>query len=258
MYVDSELLKKPCDENAKIWRFMDLPKFLDLLESGDLYFTQLARLREIDPYEGWPSHHFLHWPHGLKGVLNDDAIDAMEHNKSRTRDSLTFFSKSLYVSCWHLNDAESAAMWKLYADKGVAIQSTFKQLCEAFGDSRKHLVYVGQTTYHDYRVEQITAAGEFGGAFNKRISFECEREIRALVKGYSPEVAWQLVNSGKQLRHRKCFRVPVDLRTLIQKIYISPDQQKWFKNLIPKVLERYGLSDLPIEDSELSDRPELI
>lgn len=42
----------------------------------------------------------------------------------------------MYISCWHMNEYESAAMWKLYAKSSdaIAIQTTFQKLCESIGD----------------------------------------------------------------------------------------------------------------------------
>jgi len=40
------------------------------------------------------------------------------------------------INCWHMNDHESAAMWKLYlkSDEGIAIQSTYRKLKDAITD----------------------------------------------------------------------------------------------------------------------------
>ncbi len=48
-------LRHPCfpqpgDATAKVWRYMDLPKFIWLLKHSQLYMSRLDRLG--DPYEG--------------------------------------------------------------------------------------------------------------------------------------------------------------------------------------------------------------
>ena len=45
-------LSQPEDNNAYVWRFIDLPKFLDLIRSGSLYFCRGDQFD--DPYEGMP------------------------------------------------------------------------------------------------------------------------------------------------------------------------------------------------------------
>jgi hypothetical protein len=49
-------LIQPKDNNAYISRFIDLPKFLDMLVAGGLYFTG-GDIFE-DPYEGMPSDEY--------------------------------------------------------------------------------------------------------------------------------------------------------------------------------------------------------
>jgi hypothetical protein len=41
---------QPPDEEIAVWRFLDLPKFLDLRYSETLHFSRLDRFE--DPYEG--------------------------------------------------------------------------------------------------------------------------------------------------------------------------------------------------------------
>ena len=46
----------PGSADAKIWRYMDLAKFLSLLDQRCLYFSRLDRLSEFDPFEGYYTH----------------------------------------------------------------------------------------------------------------------------------------------------------------------------------------------------------
>ena len=39
-------------QNTFLWRYMSLPKFLDLILNGRLYFADLVTLTKEDPYEG--------------------------------------------------------------------------------------------------------------------------------------------------------------------------------------------------------------
>ena len=54
--TDHEAVQKyqPRDERIKVWRYLDLPKLIDLLETQSLYFARADTLE--DPLEGmWPS-----------------------------------------------------------------------------------------------------------------------------------------------------------------------------------------------------------
>ena len=47
---------EPDDPEAVVWRFMELWKFRDLLESGQLYFRRSDKLEDVD--EGVPPKEF--------------------------------------------------------------------------------------------------------------------------------------------------------------------------------------------------------
>ena len=59
-----------------------------------------------------------------------------------------------YLSCWHMNEHESVAMWKIYqsgAPQGIAIQSTYRRLSEAITDDSG--ILIGTVAYADYATE---------------------------------------------------------------------------------------------------------
>jgi hypothetical protein len=48
---------------------------------------------------------------------------------------------------------------------------------------------------------------------------------------------------------------PVDLQTLLQKVYISPKSGRWFKELVESVLRKYELVDVPVHHTDLDNEP---
>ena len=44
------VFESPQDENAKIWRYMDFTKFVNLLDTSKLFFPRADKLG--DPFEG--------------------------------------------------------------------------------------------------------------------------------------------------------------------------------------------------------------
>ncbi|PWU08023.1 MAG: hypothetical protein C5B51_08605 [Terriglobia bacterium] len=116
-----------------------------LLQSRSLYFPQLKSFR--DPYEGmvptaWQSAiadmsqipdlgENVDSPESKAVVLS---IASGQHLRDET------IRDELYVSCWHSNPHESAAMWSLYSrTSGVAIRTTSDRLADAFRDCRLRL-----------------------------------------------------------------------------------------------------------------------
>lgn len=109
-------------EESKIWRYMDFTKFVHLLESESLFFTRADKFE--DPFEG------------VSSMANQSLRNEIYNGKipPEAFKLLDDFSKMArmytFVNCWHLNDYEAAAMWKLYlqSNEGVAIQTNFQSL----------------------------------------------------------------------------------------------------------------------------------
>src|SRR5205807_5294014 len=86
------------------------------------FFSRITKFK--DPYEGA-------MPKTLRTVLD---VLGRDHPKIRLADKLAEEAKLFCVSCWHVNDGESAAMWKLYSqeDSGIAVQSSVDRLNKGF------------------------------------------------------------------------------------------------------------------------------
>src|SRR5687768_17393094 len=100
---------------TKIWRYISFAKFESLLRSGSIYF---ASAREFeDKFEGSITRAEMDWRRRWANVAY--VSNAFEQLRRLTK-----------ISCWHVNEGESAAMWKLYLreSKGIAIRSTIGRL----------------------------------------------------------------------------------------------------------------------------------
>lgn len=135
------------------------------------------------------------------------------------------------VNCWHANEHESAAMWKLYlkSDEGIAIQSTYKRLKESIIDDED--VLIGKVNYIDYETDIIDPNNQYGSLIHKRKSFEHEKEIRAVITKW-PELTDQKVN----------FTNASD--TIVGGIPVSMDIENWLKEytlhpILPNGLQTY-------------------
>jgi hypothetical protein len=239
-------------ESTKIWRYMDFTKFVALLDSRSLYFSSLAKLD--DPFEGTlpaaslqvAKQQYKDFYKGLRGEkeLGGESVEHVKHMKSINR--LT--RPLIYVNCWHMNDHESAAMWRLYikSNEGIAIQSTVKRLCDSFAVTREN-VFVGKVRYVDYTRESHDVRNPLQPAFLKRISFEHELELRAMVRQSST-----LVKGRRTVKPG--VNIDVSLDTLVEKIYVAPICPAWIKALVEAVMKKYELEKEPIT-SGLDSRP---
>ena len=185
---------QPRDRNIRVWRYMDLPKLIDFLETAGLHFPRADTLG--DPYEGFFT----------RGDVADrekryEAI-GIKLPTDRARQmarSLTDYSReATYISCWHGGETESAAMWRLYGSAGgsVAIQTTYGKLADALPDE----AYMGMVRYISYGLENwIDQSFVISPFMYKRREFEHEKEVRALIARRRKEARGK---TGTQGRHR--------------------------------------------------------
>lgn len=90
--------------------------------------------------------------------------------------------KCYAVSCWNMSDEESAALWQLYCSSqdGVVIQTTVGRLIRSLEKERRD-IYIGEVKYINYVTDSIPINNALYPYLYKRISFQHERELRAIV-----------------------------------------------------------------------------
>lgn len=136
---------------AKLWRYMDLAKFISLIGKKKLYFASLESFEDI--FEGakgiierkgiWNEFYteFLEWairtpPEGNTRDLTDEYV---EKNAAMILSNLERVGvserKDIFVSCWHCNQYESEAMWN-YILQTWKMRLQFRQLANNY---MKHL-----------------------------------------------------------------------------------------------------------------------
>jgi hypothetical protein len=168
-----------------------------------------------------------------------------------------YFSGDIYknmvdqylVSCWHMNEHESAAMWKLYlqSNEGVCVQSTYRKLRSCL----PKCIDIGEIKYIDYEKESFTPNQLFNYILHKRKSFEHERELRAVFRKNSPSADAQPYKTKVEPAG---LWVEVDLSSLIETVYISPEALPWLVRVIQEVTNKYGLN-VPVLQSALGGAP---
>jgi hypothetical protein len=207
--------------DATIWRFMDFTKYVSMLHRRALFFTRADNLP--DPFEG----------------MQSKVACVARRTRAAPEDALR---QSVFLSCWHENEHESAAMWRIYlsSEEGVAVRSSVARLRAALSDSREPL-HFGKVRYLDYERETPAAERDLDAFFCKRKSFDYERELRVL---------WRRRDALDQPGHY----VAADLERLVDAIVVSPTSEPWFEELVSSVTGKYGL-ELPITMSSMRDVP---
>jgi hypothetical protein len=241
---------QPTDETERVWRYVDFTKFVSLLESKSLYFTRADKFE--DPFEGSYPRINVEARNAIPAGLLASAVAGWTEMTERTAQSNRMWPKYTAINCWHLNNHESAAMWKLYikSNEGVAIQSSYRKLRECFGKVEE-VVNLGLVRYIDYDNDAIEHGNILTAFTCKRKSFEHEREVRALISRW-PIFNNKLDFSRDTLKHGAAVAVDVDM--LVEHVYIAPDAPDWFASLVESVIAVYG-KGFPVVRSKLADRP---
>ena len=239
----------PCfsepSDNEKIWRYINLPKFLDLIQSKTLFFTRADIIRKMDKYEGsiFTKKH-LEFHDYLKN--NPEEIITIAPNFTRKSKELLetdiilnnhnerIFIKQNFINCWHMNEFENFAMWKIYSENfGVCIQSTYKDLSNCFVDeiwnpyNEKRRVYIGKVNYINRNEDFISQNNMFWPYIHKGKEFLYEKELRCII------------NESENKSEFKKIKINID--QLINKIYINPFSPDWFERLIKDVCLKYDI-----------------
>lgn len=273
--------------STKIYRYMDLAKFLSLIHQRYLYFAKASsyedRLEgmptELDGYMAgdmpelldlslnsmWPTITPLTDEEVLKkGFATSAALDLVKNRTVNTilgavrasdypNDNSLFEAVSHWVdvSCWHTDesDSESMAMWKIYGagSAAVCVESTLQDVISSMDIPEDRQVYAGKITYLDYKNDYVGGENFFGVFFQKSKFYDYEKELRVVI--------YPAGNTDpKTVRSEAGTKVNVDPKKLIKSVLVSPASSPWFHELIEKVLKEAGFT-VPVLQSMIPIRP---
>lgn len=244
--LDHPSFIQPDDMDIKVWRYINLEKFMHLIIHRKLYFSRVDLLG--DPHEG--SIGFLNFMlrkeySQKKGNENFPLIFSRENIK---------MIKNTYVNCWYCDNYESEAMWQIYckANNGLAIQSTYKKLLYLVDND--DLMYIGKLNYHDPYTESFDQANLFNAIMHKRNSFEFEKEVRIVYADFdyknSSIVPGQPIYGPELIS----MSFPIELENIIENIYINPYGDNWFFDLVREILKKHNIN-IKLRKSQLCDTP---
>ena len=224
-------------DEQKIWRYMDLTKFIHLITHEYIYFHKVSEFQ--DKYEG-----------------NLTALDLEECHSSLSQ--MTLEQRDwFYVSCWHISDYESHAMWNVYGKNSdsLAIQTDFKTLKDSFSDIYDDEVELSKVKYIDYNSSKMLDDFFQKGSMRvhdvidyKHISYDYERELRAKVwLGY-------MNKKDQYLAVKKDSNIglytKINIRKLIKRVYISPNASSMLASCVIKLMDQLKI-EAEIHTSDL-------
>ena len=233
--IADSILELP-DRDTTIWRYMDLAKFLDLVENRRLFFANGATLS--DKYEGSvPEAIFESKRKELeqRGLAGRDLEDELARYRFLEANSMVDLA---LINCWTAEEDESYALWKIYSggqNLGFAVKSTVGRLIDAIEqgeDEYPEDYFMGQVEYSEmlpdegiHRLKLLTRKMPF---------YKYENEIRLIVLNYPRS------EGGTKTPYPLSVgrNVSVNTETLIECAYVSPFAPGWFFDTIVPVIEK--------------------
>ncbi len=227
MYQNNPNINLPENPNTIVWKYLDLSKFLDLLISRKLFMSRSDKFE--DQYEG---------------TFSEPTFEEIKRLSENNTTFLKYYKshrEKVVISSWHINEYESFAMWQIFTQnsEGLAIQSTVGRLQKALAVEKESQQFIGEVNYIDYKKEYIPFDDLFFPFLFKRKSFQYEREVRILSDLSEQEIK---INDG--------LKIDIDINELIEKIYIHPKSENWYKKLVIELVSKLGF-DFEIEKSDL-------
>lgn len=267
---------------SKIQRYMDLPKFLHLLETSQLFLSKISGfddkleggLTRLDALLISGAAEILDFALNrvLPGIRRMSPEESAEYkaenerikNELDSRQIKTVFGefpKSDYsnvyksqrdwldVCCWHQNEQESMAMWKIYGatTNAVCIETTVQALADSVRISDGSEFYLSDVDYIDHETDHFTKQHPLSPYLHKSRFYTFEQEIR-LIK-YQPH------SDIKCNRKEAGSYIDINLQKLIQGIRVSPEAPEWFFELINSIVKhRYKLT-VDVSYSRMKQQP---
>jgi len=249
-----------------LWRYMKLSTFLLLLD-GKAWLPSIATLQSTDPLEGClgDDYHVKLWSELARQGLRDETEKWLRcSSDSSTRKFLKlnsdhqaldskvlgiayagFMSRRRVAWCWFKSNRESAAMWSIYGNRGIAIRSSPGQIDQCFPVDKERaieeMIYVDRRPCAEDSLQRIIGERPeilLRPYFLKAAEYSHEGEVRLVA--HCPEGA-----SGILVKD-------IQAENLINEIVISPllplDESEAIKDFLtdraPHFKDKIKQSDL--------------
>ena len=216
----------PPGVTVRLRRYMSVAKLIDLLTNQWLYCSPVPLLD--DRFEGtFP----ITWPAA-----------------PRAREWERVLREQTRVSCWHEEDVESDALWKIYGnmEEMIAVQSDVGRLRHV-ADAVPERIAISKIRYIDFQTFKQPEGVPFYPFIYKRNAFQHEREVRLIVE---PQVNPDQLLLGATIPPVEALRLRLDSARLLTGVVVSPYGSDWFLKATQSLVARLGVT-VPVAFSDL-------
>ena len=215
-------------------RYMDLPKFVDFLCTGELHLESASNFD--DQLEGTLPESIRQSMIESQDIVeklgNIPVLDLERKNKNRTN-----------LSCWTLGPKDNMALWKIYgrSTQSVSVSTTVERMISsAFGWHQFGNIILKKVQYINhagYTPDGVYALDEnIFGLKHKAYCFE--KEVRVILTRLDEETPCSV-------------RLPLEINKFLTKITVAPEAGDWFYDLVVYLTRKYKVS-VPVKRSDLS------
>ncbi|MBP1615871.1 MAG: hypothetical protein H6Q14_385 [Bacteroidetes bacterium] len=227
------------DLNRKLWRYMDLPKFLSFRQ-GTLYFSNKLDLsdereRGIFYVQKSDKKQLSPFVFGFMPVCDKEADKEFYDANMESQRNIDKAYKA-YVNCWNQSEDESYALWNIYLKTrvGVAVQTTLQKLIDSI-HKPENPIFISPV---QYSLKDKRAGCAYEAIFTKRNYYDFEQELRMAI-----------------IAESSCNRQKVDITSdiLIESILISPLLLKWEQEELYSLLKQFYEKNDIVRYSSIAD-----
>jgi len=222
--VDEDHLPKHLTRT--LWRYMSFAKFLWLIQKKKLWLARADTLN--DPWELALAGDQLEHVILRRPIRPFDTEVTEEPIMDRAIRISKLWRETTFINCWSSAEHESYALWKLFcgSSDGVAICVPLRRLKQALGKIDLYVV-----TYDNPGTELRTPSA-LALATKKRLMFEYEREVRAIIV--------EEVSDPKLTKGELGCTYEIDPESLIESIAIHPEADSTLMETVFRAVSDYA------------------
>lgn len=220
-------------------RYLDLPKFIDLLRTQRLYLRRADLFQ--DKFEG-------SFTPSLRAAIEEAyVVNKIDFSYEKFKKELR---EGVYINCWSLGANDNMALWEIYgkSEASVAVQTTIKRLRGEITEWHESgTTSLGKVEYIKHWRDPAIDILPYSNVFRyKVVAYEFEREVRIIHDRMGQNFEKSEKESG--------IHMPVQINQLLTRIVVSPSAQPWFIELVKDVMKKYGIN-VPVRPSKLAIDP---
>ncbi len=184
-----------------------------------------------------------------------------------------FYRNNTFVSCWHISDTESDAMWKIYSNKrGIAIKTTINKLEQHLDfstvEKEGYEVVMNRIIYEDKNLlfndvnnkpsHELLQSGKDDPSyffFIKKFCYSYENELRLLffkrpcslvTKKYESLKYIHKLEETNSINRENVFNININinLNEFIDEIIVSPFAPDYYFTTLCSIFEKMNMPDL--------------